>query len=167
MILVFLFPIIVGAQLDSLLMDKLMAIANRHPKDLYNLETEAEQGNAEAQLILAMYYSGDTPPDYERALYWYRKSAEQDYDYAQFILAFKYYNGEGMPADTAQAFYWYKKSAEQGNESAQFQLALFYVLGEAVPGDMKQAAYWMRKAYDNGHPDAKKWWDELELWKYE
>ena len=62
-----------------------------------------------------IYKNGEgVPQDYEKAIEWYTKSAEQGYAEAQNNLGVMYDNGRGVPQDDKQAVYWYTKSAEQG-----------------------------------------------------
>ena len=68
--------------------------------------------------------------DYEKAVYWCRKSAEQGNAKAQFKLGNCYYNGEGVEKDLDKAIYWYEKSAEQGNEDAEMRLKELGILVE-------------------------------------
>lgn len=58
----------------------------------------------------------------EKAVEWYRKSAEQGYDRGQFCLAGCYENGEGVPIDKEKALQWYKKAADQGFISAKLAI---------------------------------------------
>ncbi|WP_276904408.1 tetratricopeptide repeat protein, partial [Frischella perrara] len=78
---------------------------------------EAEQGNADAQYILAyMYEEGvGTKQDKQKAFYWYTKAAEQGHPHPQHNLAIMYYQGEDIEQDKQKAFYWYTKAAEQGD----------------------------------------------------
>ena len=78
---------------------------------------KAEQGNPEAQTILAaMYCVGkEIPNDYERAVYWYKRAAEQGYAKAQYNLGAMYDKGIGVPQNRNKAAYWYRKAAKQGH----------------------------------------------------
>ena len=71
-------------------------------------DIHAEQGNADAQLMLANFYSfGEgTLVDKKQAFYWYKKSAEQGDANAQLSLALRYYYGEGTLTDKKQAAKW-------------------------------------------------------------
>ncbi len=57
--------------------------------------------------------------DYEKAVYWYTKAAEQGMSPAQFNLGVCYENGQGVPRNRKKAVEWFKKAAEQGNSGAQ------------------------------------------------
>lgn len=69
----------------------------------------AEQGNAEAQTLLAaMYWSGDgLPRNHAEAAKWYLRAARQGYARAQNDMGFMYGFGEGIPPrDDVQAYKW-------------------------------------------------------------
>lgn len=69
------------------------------------------------------YYHGDgVPQDYQQAVYWYRRAAEQGHCEAQYNLGACYENGDGVPQDYQQAVYWYRKAAEQGDTDAKQKL---------------------------------------------
>ena len=55
----------------------------------------------------------------KQAVYWFRKSANQGFDDAQYILGLCYHDGEGVTQNTQQAVYWLRKAAEQGHEGAK------------------------------------------------
>jgi TPR repeat protein len=81
------------------------------------LKLLAEQGNAEAQCIIAsMYHLGlgveSNPPE---AVKWYIKSALAGCGVAANNLAGIYLSGaDGVPADRAAAEKWFQKAREQG-----------------------------------------------------
>ena len=114
----------------------------------------ADQGNADAQNKLGVYYLngwvltkekknttepllGDsigkalfailaqnlnlnqTAKDYNQAIYWFRKAADQGNADAQNNLGDCYRNGWGVAKDKNQAISWYMKAAAQGNVDAQ------------------------------------------------
>ena len=74
----------------------------------------AEQGDSFVQAQLGwMYLHGEgVPQDYEKAVFWTRKSAEQGYDLAQFNLGVMYEDGMGVTQDDEKAVQWYQKAAE-------------------------------------------------------
>ncbi len=67
------------------------------------------------------YYYGKNgkTQDYNKAVYWYEKSANQGYDFAQYSLGYCYQHGQGVSKDYTKAVYWYEKAANQGNTSAK------------------------------------------------
>jgi hypothetical protein len=85
----------------------------------------AEEGDKVAQFGLACCYAGGTKglsQNYEEAVKWYRKSADQGYDKAQNNLGHCYEQGHGVPQNYAEAKKWYKKAADQGNSRAKNNL---------------------------------------------
>ncbi|MEI8182452.1 MAG: tetratricopeptide repeat protein, partial [Desulfomonile sp.] len=58
------------------------------------------------------------PQNYEEALKWYRKAADQGDAIAQRFLGFMYYEGQGVPQNYKEALKWYRKAADQGNKKA-------------------------------------------------
>ncbi|MFA5922254.1 MAG: tetratricopeptide repeat protein [Methylococcaceae bacterium] len=85
------------------------------------IRIKAEQGDAEAQLILGLMYNegqGDVTKDYSQAVTWFRKAAEQGLAMAQYNLGVMYASGEGVAQDDEQAVAWYLKAAEQGEAIA-------------------------------------------------
>ena len=92
-----------------------------------NCQAEAEKGDADAQYELANIYNsgqiGDKDP--EKAVFWYRKSAEQDNDLAQYSLGVMSEFGMGGLAQSEQdAKKWYQLAADNGNYFAQNKLGL-------------------------------------------
>lgn len=107
------------------------------------------KGDAEAQANLGHWYLDDE--DYEMAVKWLRKAAEQEHADAQFNLGRCYQNGLGVPQDYNEAVKWYQKAAEQGDASAQTNLGLCYLGGDGVPQDINKAIEWFQKAAEQGH----------------
>lgn len=120
------------------------------------LTASAENGDAAAQLKLGMrYYDGigrEQPPDYEKALQWFRRAADQGNAEAQARVGMMYHFGRGVPRDDAEAARWYLLSANQGYGWAQLQLFNMYQQGVGVPRDQQEAKKWL-KLYNAHHPD--------------
>ena len=76
----------------------------------------ALQGNASAQLNVGCDFENDG--DTKQAIFWWTKSAEQDYVDAQMILGYTFLNGNGVRVNKKKAYYWFEKAAEQGCEDA-------------------------------------------------
>ena len=91
----------------------------------------------------------------EKGIALIRRSAEQGYVKAQYVLGFSYYFGEGVLQDYTQAVYWWRKAAEQGHAAAQYYLGRAYCKGDGVSQDYTQAVYWWRKAAEQGYSDAQ------------
>jgi uncharacterized protein len=64
-----------------------------------------------------------------------RLKAEQGIVDAQFMLGYRYAEGDGAPKDDAEAVKWYRLAAEQGSGGAQYYLGDMYYEGKGVPQD--------------------------------
>lgn len=103
----------------------------------------AERGYARGQWELGyMYESGRVvETNYEQAVYWYRKAADQDdsgfqYDFGEMF----FYGNCCVEQNYLQAMYWYKKAAEQGDSRGVRKLGIMYKYGMDVPKDETEAA---------------------------
>ena len=108
----------------------------------------AEQGDAEAQVVLGEVHAGGKilPKDDAEAVRWFRMAAEQGNARAQAHLGFMYVYGRGVPKDEALALEWTRKSADQGHPGGQNGLSWLYFNGIGVPKDVAEALKWMRMA---------------------
>lgn len=91
---------------------------------LADIEAKANNGDAEAQFALGCYNNdGDSMPvNYEKAVYWFTKAAEQGHAGAQCNLGVKYVQGEGVEPNLQIGIDWLLKAAEQGDEIAMRHL---------------------------------------------
>jgi TPR repeat protein len=76
-------------------------------------------------LVGRIYDEGLNQP--QKALPWFRKSAELGNAQAQLELAELYQAGDGVPQDMDIAISWYEKAAAQDHDEAQLALALHYL----------------------------------------
>jgi len=125
------------------------ALANRaykekdYPTALRESMPLAEQGNADAQLLLGrMCLMGQgVRKDPDQAIKWFKASAGQGNSDAQFMLGSMYL----LPQkDVSEGVEWMRLSAEQGNKDAQYVLGKAYIKG--LPGlarDSVQAEMWL------------------------
>jgi TPR repeat protein len=65
-----------------------------------------------------MYHKSPLARDWEEAIKWYGKAAEQNHAGAQFNLGEMYKEGRGVPLDEKEAEKWYQTAADQGHEDA-------------------------------------------------
>ena len=110
----------------------------------------AEQGNANAQVLLGrMYLMGQgVLKDPDTAVKWFRAAAVQGNSEGEFLLGSMYL----LPrSDVAEGLKWMRLSAEQGNQDAQLLLGKAYMEGAPeLPRDPVQAEMWLRlSAWDN------------------
>ena len=76
----------------------------------------AEQGNAEAQFSLGVFYDTGqgVTQDSAEALRWYRLAADQGHASAQCNVGVMYSDGLTVPQDYAEAARWFRLAADQG-----------------------------------------------------
>jgi tetratricopeptide (TPR) repeat protein len=115
-----------------------------------------DQAELAQQYNLAEQYYKDE--NYDQAVQWYRKAAEQGHAGAQYSLGRMYDLGWGVAEDNDQAVQWYRKAAEQGHAGAQYNLGMMYDRGGGGAKDAIQAVQWYRKAAKQGYAMAQ---DEL------
>ena len=90
-------------------------------------------------------------PDFNEAMKWWLKAAENGNADAQNRIAFIYSDREIGELDHKKSVKWYRKAAEQGHESAIVTLGRMYRDGAGgVKEDHKEAAKWLLKAAENG-----------------
>lgn len=116
------------------------------------LQGRAQAGNAQAQFDLGKAYelaqgSGGAPRDFDHALPWYLKAAEQGHAEAQSRLG-AYYDATQKPAE---ALRWLEKAAAQGHARATYKLASMYEMGEGVRKDSAKALVLYERAANLGH----------------
>ena len=120
---------------------------------------ESNQNNMYAQynIGLCYEYGRGVTQNYNEAVKWYRKAAEQGNASAQNNLGGCYYNGRGVTQDYYEAVKWYRKAAEQGDATAQNNLGTCYEKGRGVTQDYNEAVKWYRKAAEQGNANAMSW----------
>ena len=88
------------------------------------LQTDARQGIARAQRLLAMRYlrGRGVPKDEAIAFYWMQLAAQQHFALAQRSLGELHENGFGVALDITLASHWYCLAALQGDHIAKEHL---------------------------------------------
>jgi TPR repeat protein len=143
-------PVTVHGELDTGL-KKLKA--QYDAEDFKKAEVKAQKGDRAAQFELGVRYRrgiGIGRSD-DKAIYWFRKAAEQGNAGAQYYTGLLLCGRNEKPEGAK----WYRKAAEQGNIDAQYILGVMYFNGEGVKQDYPEAAKWYRKAAEQGHPEAQ------------
>ncbi len=117
----------------------------------------AEQGHAQAQFLLGLYYASGLGigKDEAEAVKWYRNAAEQGHAGAQSSLGVAYAYGQGVEKDDFEAVKWYRNAAEQGGAGAQCSLGFAYANGKGVDKNEVEAVKWYRKAAEQGFAQAQ------------
>ncbi len=83
---------------------------------------EAEAGNPAAQFGLAFSFAAGPTHDYDQALHWYFKAADQNHRLAQFNLGQMFAQGQGTERNDSTAVMWIRRAANGGDAGAQFDL---------------------------------------------
>ncbi|MGO3666647.1 MAG: tetratricopeptide repeat protein, partial [Psychrobacter sp.] len=89
--------------------------------------------------------------DYDQAMAWYLKAANQGDAGAQNNIGDIYEKGAGVSKDDVKAAQWYLKAANQGDALAQNSLGLMYFEGRGVKQDKIKSQEWYSKSCDNGY----------------
>ena len=79
------------------------------------------------------------------------EAADQDHEYAQYLLGKLYLADEGIPKDAKAALYWFIKAADQGNAFAQYQLGKLFLYGREVEQDIEKAISYLTASADQGN----------------
>jgi len=117
------------------------------------LTKSAEQGYPMAQYELGWQY--EVCSDMEKAVYWWRKAAENGDICGIESLADYYYDGEKTEPDYEEAVKWYRKGAEMGDTYSQFSIGYCYHHGDGVEQNYNEAANWYCEAAMRGNPKAQ------------
>lgn len=115
------------------------------------LQPVAEAGNVWAQARLGwMYESGlGIAKNYDLAIQWYEKAADQGDMVAQQSLGQMYRYGKydgGVKKDYVKALKWFRLSAEQGNRMSQQHMGDMYKQGLGVKQSDIEACFWYEVA---------------------
>jgi len=106
-----------------------------HPGAQFNLATLYEEGR------------GAGAKDIDKAVEWYRVSAEAGFTRAEFMMGWLYREGNGVPKDPEQAVEWYLRAANKGLEEALYNLGTLHAVGDGpVKRDVIAAWKWFTLA---------------------
>ena len=112
----------------------------------------ANGGQVEAQrkIGVMLRHGLGVKKDDAKAIYWYRKAAENGHVRAQNSLGVMYRFGMGVKRDAEQAAHWIMAAAKQGDAKARENLGLMYMEGDGLEQSDKQAVYWLKQAAFQG-----------------
>ncbi len=104
----------------------------------------ANAGDSVAQYEMGLRYADGegVPQNYQDAMAWFAKAAENGNDKAQWKLGLGYMKGIGVPHDEREAVVWFKRAANHGNVRAQSALSDAYLSGRGIPRDYVRAYTW-------------------------
>lgn len=110
----------------------------------HSILASAKDGNQFAQYTIGDIYRlgiGGSP-NYEKAVFWFRKSAQANYAEAQHALSGLYLLGLGVTRDFVESVRLERMAAWQGNVRAQYGLGTLYQRGYGVEKDGVRAYMW-------------------------
>jgi hypothetical protein len=112
--------------------------------DVNRTLSQANAGDSMAQYEMGLQYADgkDLPQNYEDAMAWFAKAAENGNDKAQWKLGLGYMKGIGVPHDERKAVAWFKRAANEGDGRAQSALSDAYLSGRGIPRDYVRAYTW-------------------------
>ena len=115
----------------------------------------AESGDAAAQYYVgyALYKGIGVEQNYEEAVTWLEKAADQDDSRAQYYLGLCYENGTGVEKDEAKAVKLYSK-AGLSQALAAYRLGYCYYKGIGVAQDFEKAHKAFQQATTKNVPEA-------------
>ncbi len=115
------------------------------------------KSTVQSQKILAQSFllGQEVPKNFEEAVRWFSKAAEDGDSEAQNELAFMYYTGNGVDQDFSQAYDFFLDAARQGYVMAQYNLGIMLYTGQGVEqADLIQSYGWFSVAAARGHEQA-------------
>lgn len=129
-------------------------------KDIFSkLKKDADEGNAEAQYELALYYrySRKISSSDELFIHYLKLAAAQGFTSAEYRLGFFYEEmnvSEESPPDYEKAAQYYQLAADKDHSLAQLALGYLYREGLGVEQSYEKAFGLFKKAADNDDEDA-------------
>jgi hypothetical protein len=105
------------------------------------------------QCDLASHYifAVGTTQDLAKAVYWFTKSADQNFPPAQYALGVLYKNGVGVVSNQTVADGWFQKAASKGYAPAEHEAAL----AADRNGKRSVALKLLREAAEKGFPSSE------------
>src|SRR4029078_1877544 len=90
------------------------------------------------------------PIDAATAVRYYRRAADQGYDWSQYNLGCQYLHGSGVPVDRVEALALFVRAARGGNEKAMNKLGRFREEGWHGRVKLSSARRWYQRAAMRG-----------------
>lgn len=141
-----------------LIEDDRKALNKEYCRELFNkLQVCARYGDRRCQNLLGIWYQFGivSEPNYQLAIEWYKKSAEQEYESAFFNLGKLYGDGEGVTQDMKKAAEYFILGAKYNSLDCIYCLACCYFAGEGVEENKEKAFSLFEKASSLDDPLAK------------
>ena len=146
-LLLILMVVYVAAELSP---HKSAADAQKSPDGAGELTAKAQNGDAEAQYQLGIYYQRQQ--DSDSAIKWLQQAAESGHVGAENSLGVILIQDR---QDYPGALKWFQKAADRGYPGAEVNLAILYLNGMGVKPDAAEAAALFRKGAEQGNVQAQ------------
>ncbi|MGI5872175.1 MAG: tetratricopeptide repeat protein [Bacillota bacterium] len=126
-------------------------------EELMALETNATNGDAEAQIRLGDLYriGNNVKQDKKRSFYYMSMAAEQGSAYAIIMIGKFYDIGFGVKPNPKKSFEYFMSAAQAEIDQAMFEVGICYLQGKGVPQDKEEAINWLTRAAEKGYEKAK------------
>jgi TPR repeat protein len=108
---------------------------------------KAKQGDGYSLWSIGYLYHDKK--EYDKALAWYRLSADKNHSYSQYHIGVMYHNEEGVPANYLLAMEWFIKAARQHHKQACSSIGDLFEKGQGVPVNKYKALEWYCKVRKN------------------
>ena len=125
--------------------------------DMQWLAKTAGYGDSISQYELGRLFEegSKVPRNYEKALYWYERAANQNRLEAMCAAAYMYLDGKGVEVNVDKAVDWYEKAAMQDYTPAQRKLYEIYSADQDKIPDLVKAYQWLCLAMTFMFPDSE------------
>lgn len=128
-----------------------------YKEHIHKLQVCAKFGDKRCQNQLGIWYEYGvgTEQNYQLALEWYKKSAEQEYVSAYANLGRLYRMGEGVEKDLEESLKYYVLGANENDPNCTFELGRCYFNGYGVEKNIAKAFSYFKTAASYDEPLAK------------
>ncbi|AZS49980.1 sel1 repeat family protein [Entomomonas moraniae] len=113
-----------------------------------NISMAQESETADVLFEKGVQYAGKQ--DYQQAMQWYLKAADEGNTDAMYNIGNLYAKGEGVEWSYQQAMQWWLKAADKGHINSMLMIGGYYYASTEYP----EAMQWYLKAANKGSPNA-------------
>lgn len=117
-------------------------------------ETESRKNITDSAEQYSLGRHFDRIKEYDKALYWFVQSAQQDCAEAEYYVGFYLMEGRGGNQDVRAAREWFLRAAENGVPAAQYMTGYFYAEGIACDLNEAYAFEWFLRSAKQGYEPA-------------
>lgn len=121
-------------------------ISFRMETQLPAADTESRKNITDSAEQYSLGRHFDRIKDYDKAMYWFTLSAQQDCAEAEYYTGFYLMEGRGGVQDVKAAREWFLRAAENGVPAAQYMTGYFYAEGIACDINEAYAFEWFLRA---------------------